>query len=171
VVGHVNKPHGTRGEVFVWPLTDHPEGAFAEGTVLLPAGSDERTPDPNGSPLRVEKARTFRKGFLVGFEGVENRSAAETLRGLYLLRPFDEVPPAEEGELFYHEILGMTVETRDGEIVGEVAEVYELRPADLLEVRGSRGMTLVPFTSRVVASVDRAGRRLIIDPPPGLLDL
>jgi 16S rRNA processing protein RimM len=171
VVGHVNKPHGTRGEVFVWPLTDHPEGAFAAGTVLFLAGSDERRPDPGRTPLRIATVRAFRRGFLVGFEGVVGRSEAETLRGRYLLRPFDEVPPAGEGELFYHEILGMTVETRDGEVVGEVAEVYELRPADLLEVRGARRTTLVPFTSRVVVSVDRAGRRLIIDPPPGLLDL
>lgn len=171
MVGHVNKPHGIRGEVFVWPLTDDPDGTFTQGTVFLPAGSDERTPDPQRSPLRVAKARPFRNGFLVGFEGIGDRTDAETLRDLYLLRPFDDVLPAEEGELFYHEILGMTVVTEDGEIVGEVGEIYELRPAEMLEVRGPRGTILVPFTSRVVVSVDRSGRRLVIDPPPGLLDL
>ena len=170
-MGHVNKPHGTRGEVFVWPLTDHPEEAFSEGMVLLPAGPDERTPDATRPPLRVAKARPFRRGFLVGFEGFESRSDAEPLRDRYLLRPFEDVPPPAEGELFYHEMLGMTVVTRDGEVVGEISEVYELRPADMLEVRGPEGTILIPFTSRVVVSVDRSEGRMIVDPPPGLLDL
>jgi len=171
VVGHINKPHGTRGEVFVWVLTDHPDSVFAEGAALHIAGADDRTPDPMQPTLRVRSVRPFRRGLLVGFEGVHDRSGAENLRDRYLLKSFHEVEPVDEDELFYHEILGMKVETQAGEALGEVVELYELRPAHMLEVRGPSGMRLIPFTSRVLVSVDRAARRIVIDPPAGLLDL
>lgn len=170
-MGHINKPHGTRGEVFVWLLTDHPDQVFAPGATLQTAGADGRTPDPALAPLSVRTVRPFRRGLLVGFEGVPGRSEAEALRDRYLLTPFDEVRPAEEDELFYHEVLGMKVETQSGEPLGEVVELYELRPAHMLEVRGPTGMRLIPFTARVLVSVDREARRMVIDPPPGLLDL
>jgi len=155
----------------VWLLTDHPERVFTEGATLHPAGPDDRTPDPALPTLRVLSVRPFRRGLLVGFEGVHDRSGAETLRDRYLLKPFDEIEPVEDDELFYHEILGMKVETRAGEPLGEVVELYELQPAHKLEVRGPTGMRLIPFTARVLVSVDRVARRMVIDPPAGLLDL
>jgi len=170
-VGHVNKPHGTKGEVFVWSLTDHPERTFVPGVVVRPAGADEQTPDPDLPSLRIEGARPFRTGFLVRFGGVPDRSAAELLRGRYLLRPLEEVEDVEEDEFLYHEMLAMRVETVDGQALGRVTEVYELRPADMLEVRGPTGSVLVPFTREIVREVDREGRRIVIDPPEGLLKL
>lgn len=171
MVGHVTRPHGTKGEVWVRLLTDHPESAFATGVVLLPAGADGEAPDPDLPGLRVMGTRPFRKGLLVRFGGVEDRSTAELLRNRRLLRPLEEVEPPAEDQLFHHELLGMTVETKEGEVLGEVAEVYELRPADLLELRGPRGSLLIPFTRQILVSVDRDGRRLVVDPPEGLLDL
>jgi len=170
-VGHVNKPHGTKGEVFVWSLTDHPESTFVPGVVVRTAGTDDRTPDPDLPPLRIEGARPFRRGFLVRFGGVPDRAAAELLRGRYLLRPLAEVADVEEDELLYHEMLTMRVETTEGRELGRVTEVYELRPADMLEVRGPTGSVLVPFTREIVTEIDRAERRIVIDPPEGLLEL
>lgn len=171
MVGHVTKPHGTKGEVYVRSLTDHPELAFAPGVVLHPAEADGGTPDPDLPRLTVAGVRPFRTGFLVRFGGVEDRSTAELLRNRRLLRPVEEVEPAAEDELFHHELLGMTVETVEGELLGEVVEIYEIRPADLLELRGPRGPVLIPFTRQILVSVDREGRRLVVDPPEGLLDL
>lgn len=155
----------------MWLLTDHPEQVFTVGAALHPAGPDDRTPDPVMPVLRVGSVRPFRRGLLVGFEGVQDRSGAETLRDRYLLKPFGEIEPAADDELFYHEILGMRVETPAGEPLGVVVELYELQPAHMLEVRGPTGMRLIPFTSRVVVSVDRVARQMVIDPPAGLLDL
>ncbi len=170
-MGHVNKPHGTKGEVFVWSLTDHPERTFVPGVVVRPAGADDRTPDPELPPLRIEGSRPFRRGYLLRFGGVPDRDAAETLRGRYLLRPLTEVAGVEEDELLYHEMLAMRVETVDGRDLGRVTEVYELRHADMLEVRGATGSVLVPFTREIVTEIDREGGRIVIDPPEGLLEL
>jgi 16S rRNA processing protein RimM len=171
VVGHITRPHGTRGELLVWPLTDRPDTVFSGGAVLLAGDADG---GPGDEPLQVEVvwSRPFKKGLLVKLEGFGDRSAAESLVGRYLLAAVDRLEPLAEGEVFYHQLLGMLVELRDGRQVGRVREVYEALPADLLEVETEGGRAvLVPFTERIVTRVDVAAGRLVIDPPPGLLEL
>lgn len=172
VVGHLGKAHGTRGELLAEPLTDHPGSTFAPGVVLHLSDASGDRPDPFRAPVSVVTSRPFRRGFLVRFDGVEDRTAAERLRGRYLLRPFDEAEALEDDEVFYHQLLDMTVATVDGRDVGRVVEVYELEPAHLLEVEGADGARrLVPFSRQVVVSVDRDGGRIVVDPPEGMLDL
>lgn len=169
-MGHVTRPHGIRGEVVVHPLTDHPESAFAPGVVLLLSGAEGR-PDPAAPPLRVDAARPTHRGWLVAFGGARERADAERLQGRDLLRRLVEVEPLADDEVFYHQLLGMEVVTVAGASLGAVTEVYELRPADLLEVTGPRGVHLIPFRREIVTGVDIDGRRLTIDPPAGLLEL
>jgi 16S rRNA processing protein RimM len=170
VVGHVAKPHGTRGELFVQPLTDHPGDVFVPGVVLRPADAAGALPDPDLPPLRIDSVRPFQRGWLVGFGGFEDRSAADLMRGRYLLIERARLPPLAEGEVFLHQLLGLEVLTVQGKRVGEVIEVYEMRPADLLEVRTERGTVLIPYLETVVREVDVAGGRLVVDPPEGLLE-
>lgn len=171
VVGHLTRPHGTRGEFLCGILTDHPESVFAPGVVLSLGGEHDDAPDPDLPPLRVEAARVHNKGVLVTFGGVTDRTQAELLQGRYLFLPVDQVQPLAEGEVFYHQLLEMTVETVDGEAVGTVREVYEMGPADLLEVRGDRGVLMIPYRPEIVVEVDVAAGRMVIDPPDGLLEL
>ncbi|HSJ13648.1 MAG TPA: ribosome maturation factor RimM [Longimicrobiales bacterium] len=171
VVGHITKPHGTRGELFVWPLTDRPETVFEVGRRLLVGDSDGQL-GPDAAEVRVVSSRAFKRGVLVGLEGLSGRDAAETLAGRYLLAPLSTLPEREEGEVFYHELLGLRVETVAGAAVGTVREVFEVAPADLLEVVASDGRVhLIPFAAHVVRNVDVAGGRLVIEPPAGLLEL
>jgi 16S rRNA processing protein RimM len=170
VVGHLNKPHGTKGELFVWPLTDHPESVYAPGAFVIVADTEGSEPDVKIGSLRIETVRAFRNGFLVGLEGVADRNRAEALRGRYLLMPIEQLEPLAEGELFYHQLLGMEVVTKEGRRLGEIHEVYELRPAAMLEVRGPEGEVMIPYLSHIVVEVDAKAGRMVIDPPAGLLD-
>jgi 16S rRNA processing protein RimM len=171
VVGHITKPHGTRGELFVLPLTDSPGAVFAPGRELL-LGDEEGALAGDAPSVVVETVRPFKRGLLVGLEAVATREAAERFAQRYLFVPAAAVPPLAEGEVFYHELLGMRVETVAGDTVGAVREVYETEPHHLLEVVDDSGRArLVPFAARIVREVDRAGRRLVIDPPEGLLEL
>jgi 16S rRNA processing protein RimM len=171
VVGHISKPHGTRGEVFVLPLTDNPAAVFAAGQTLL-LGDEEGALGDDAPAVVVEGARAFKRGLLVSFEHVGSREDADELARRYLLVPAEVVPPLDEGEVFYHELLGMHVETMAGEAVGHVREVFETVPHHLLEVSGADGrLRLIPFADRIVRSVDRETGRIVIDPPAGLLDL
>ena len=169
-VGQVTKPHGIKGEVFIHPLTDHPEGLYAPGVVLFPAGPGAE-PDPDRPGLTLATVRPFKDGFLVRFAGVEDRTQAEALRRLELLAPVEALAPRGEGEVFFHELPGMRVEDTAGVQVGRVLEVYELEPSVLLEVMTRTGKVLIPFVAEVVVDVQLEQRRLVVDPPPGLLDL
>ncbi|MCH1572107.1 MAG: ribosome maturation factor RimM [Longimicrobiales bacterium] len=171
VVGHLARPHGTRGEFLCGLLTDHPESAFAPGMVLSLGGANDDVPDPDLPPLRIESVRMSPKGALVVFGGVTDRTQAEQLQGRYLFLPIDQLEPLADGEVFYHQLLDMTVETVEGDEVGTVSEVYEMGPADLLEVRGERGVLMIPYRPEIVVEVDIDEGRLVIDPPNGLLDL
>ena len=169
MVGHLSKAHGTKGELYIWPLTDYPESHFIPGAVHLPADEDGENPSPTLPELTIETIRPYRKGFLASFEGVDDRTAAERLRGHYLLRPFDTMDELADDEIFYHELLGATVVTRDGAEVGTVTEVYPVRPSHLLEVTGSDGDVLLPLNPRFVVEFDRKRRRVVVDPPEGVL--
>ena len=87
------------------------------------------------------------------------------------MRPLAELRPLGEGEVFYHDLLGMRVQSGDGEPIGEIAEVYELSPVHLLQVARESGTVLIPFARDMVRLLDREGRRLVMDLPDGLLDL
>jgi 16S rRNA processing protein RimM len=171
VVGQITKPHGIQGEVVVRPLSDHPEGIFSPGVVLFPALPRHAEPDPERAALRIDSVRPFQGGFLVAFDGVPDRNAAELLRRTELVVPADQVAPRQEGELFYHELPGLEVQDTAGVGVGRVVEVFETEPNVLLEVRTRRGSVLIPFVSAVVVDVRLEERILVVDPPPGLLDL
>jgi len=171
VVGHITKPHGTKGELLVWPLTDRPDAVFSRGRELL-VGSSAGEVDERARAVVVAGSRPFRKGLLVALEGVVDRSATEDLVGRYLLADAGTLEPLAAGEVFYHQLLGLRVERVDGQVVGTVREVYETQPADLLEVElGGSRTVLIPFTEQIVKQVDTASGRLVIDPPAGLLEL
>ena len=171
VVGHLAKAHGTKGEIFVWPLTDTPEDVFVEGMALL-LGDEDGTLDEGADPLIVEQSRRFKRGDLVKFEGVDDRTAAELFTGRYVLVARELLAPPADDEVYYHELLGLSVVTVDGTQVGTVREVYEIEPSDMLEIKSPDGkLHLVPFAARIVREIDVAGGRLVIDPPEGLLAL
>jgi len=170
VVGHLAKAHGNRGELLVRLLTDEPEQVFDAGArVIL---GDEKG-ELGGSPreLEVEAGRLYKKGWLLKLAGIEDRTQAESLAGRYLLVPMDERGGLAEGEYYYHQLLGLEVETVDGRPVGRVREVYETEPHHMLEVKGPDGVHLVPFRKEVIRTVDLERARLVIDPPEGLLEL
>lgn len=171
VVGHLNKAHGTKGELFVWPLTDDPGGAFTAGAELYLADEAGEQPDAEFPALRVRGVRPFKRGFLIRLEGIDSRDQAAWLANRYVLRPVAELRPLEEGEVFYHHLLGMRVESGDGEVIGEIVEVYELSPRHLLEVARESGTALIPFARDMVRLLDRESGRLVVELPDGLLEL
>lgn len=171
VVGHINKAHGTRGELFVWPLTDRPDSIFSVGARVHLGDREGRPVRIPETVLEVASVRPFQQGFLVRFEGIMDRTAAEGLKDQYLLTPFSPPPERDSDEFYYHELLGLNVETTDGTQLGRVREVYELSPDHMLDVEGAVGSILIPLNARLVVSVDVEANRLVVDPPEGFLDL
>jgi len=164
VVGRIGRPHGIRGEVTVETRTDEPEERFAPGAVL--------SVDSPVSELVVDRAHWHSGRLLVSFSGVDDRNQAEELRGLLLHveRDPDELPD-DPDEYYDSTLSGCRVELVDGSAVGEVLDVVHLPAQDLLVVRMADDReVLVPFVEAIVPTVDIALRRIVIDPPGGLLD-
>ncbi len=167
VVGRVGRPHGLRGEVTVEVRTDDPDQRFVAGSSLA------TVPDDRG-PLTIAGSRWHSGRLLVQFEGYADRDSADTLRGTMLAIDSDEVAPLDDPEEYYdHDLIGLTVITVSGEQVGAVADVLH-HGQDLLVIDGagprSGAEILVPFVAALVPQVDVAAGRLVIDPPPGLID-
>jgi 16S rRNA processing protein RimM len=163
-VGQIGRAHGIRGDVTVIVRTDEPDVRFVPGTVLV-------TEPPERGPLTVAATRWHSGRLIVTFEGVRDRTAAEDLRGTVLVVDSAQIPAPDDPDEFYdHQLIGLGVVTAAGDAVGEVTDVLH-HGQDLLVVRrGPRDETLVPFVSAIVTDVDVPGGRLVIDPPPGLLD-
>lgn len=149
-VGRIVKPHGLSGEVVVALITDRTE-RLALGTTLATAAG----------PLTVEASRPHQHRFLVRFVGVRSREDAEALRATVLRAPPIEDPDA----LWAHDVIGRDAVLADGSPCGTVTAV-EANPADDLLVLSSGA--LVP--ARFVRGWDD-DRRLVLEPPEGLLEL
>jgi 16S rRNA processing protein RimM len=165
-----------RGEVAIEALTDEPEAILASGRRLFqgtPDGAlwlDPRTRQPR--ELHVTKLRPVHDGWLLTVAEIADRTEAEKWNGRFLLVPVEELSEPEEGEVFAHELIGMTlIDAVSGAEVGEVTEVFELPQGLLLEFRGVQGTHAVPFVEEFVDEVDREGRRLRVRLPDGLLEL
>lgn len=117
---------------------------------------------------RVIEARPQGRLWAVRLEGIEDRTAAEGLVGAEVLVPREELGEAGAGRFFWADLEGLPVVTVSGEAVGTVTGLYATGGADVLVVTGERGEKLVPLAPYV--EVDLAGRRVVVDPPEGLLD-
>lgn len=115
--------------------------------------------------LVVETARPHQQRWLVRFAGVEDRSAAEALRGLVLSA---EVLPGEPGTLWVHEMVGAEMADRDGRVLGQVVSV-QANPAHDLLVLDDGGLVPVVFVVGVVPSTPSHPARVLVDIPDGLL--
>lgn len=166
VVGRIGRAHGTRGEVSVDVRTDAVEERFAAGSVL------DTDPAERG-PLTVDTARWHHGRLLVGFEQVDDRTAAEQLRGTLLVVDSASSPAADEDDTWWdHDLIGLAAQTPQGEPIGAVIEVSHGAGGDLLVIRRPAGQeVLVPFVAAIVPTVDIAGGRVVVDPPDGLLEL
>jgi 16S rRNA processing protein RimM len=168
IVGRVRRPHGVRGELLIEVITDEPDAVYASGRSVF-AGSDRDATDES-RVLTVLETRPFKDGLLVRFEEIPDRTAAELWNGRLLFVPEHELTPPGEGEVYVHELQGMRVELSSGEVVGTVADVFEVPQGLLLDVARERGTVLVPFTDEVIVDIDRARRIVRIDPPEGLFE-
>ena len=164
IVGLIRNAQGIRGEVVVEPLTDAPDAVFASGRRVF-VGEDMEEP-----PFTVERVRPFKGGLMVKFEGIEDRNAADLLRGRYVFSPFDELEPLGEDEVYLHELIGMKVELDTGEAMGEVTAWYELPQGLTLDVKTTKGSVLIPYRAEVVERIDSDSRTVVVKSDLGLFD-
>jgi len=164
-VGRLLKAHGLKGALKLELYTDNPERRFvpgAEFTLQVPEASSW-----HGKTVTIREYRVMNGNSVVFLEGVDDRTAAESLVRAILW--MDEDDEAEDDAWYAHQLVGLDV-VRDDAVVGRVARVEHLPAQDLLIVKTDGGDVMVPFVEAIVPSVDVAAGRIVVTPPPGLFE-
>jgi len=166
-VGQIIGAHGLYGELKVEVYTDFPE-RFTPGARLL-LGEDLET-------MTVESAPPHKSNLLIRLAEIEDRTAAEDLRGLWLYVPEAEASALEEGAYWIHDIVGLRVITTEGQEIGTITDVFATGANDIYVVRPHPGVNqgrelLLPAIEDVVDRVDLEQRTMVIRLLDGLIDL
>lgn len=161
-IAHVRRAHGLRGELLVRPLTARAQSAFEPGKLLYLAQ------EADALAVAVTGARTTKDGWLLSLEGVADRNAADTWRGRYLWADPDPDNPDETP--FAADLVGMRMQLRDGTVIGDVSDFYDLPQGPILEVTRAEDTVLFPVRAEFVCAINRDENTIVVDPPPGLFD-
>ena len=180
LVGRIARAHGIRGELLVEPVTDQPGAFFAPGCRVY-AGDGEGDPlaapavpgavgDPSAPPmtLTITGARPHQGALLLTVDLVRDRTVAEQWRGRTLLVPINEIHEPVDGEVFLHELVGMTAVDEAHAPLGTVSAWYEVPQGILLGLTHDGRETLVPFVDDIVIALDRGTRVMTLRLPEGL---
>ncbi|MFD2184793.1 ribosome maturation factor RimM [Rhodoplanes azumiensis] len=160
-VARIGAPHGVRGEVRLWSFTSDPSAVAAYGPLTA----------ADGRVFEIAALRPAKDCFVARLKGVADRDAAEALRNLDLYVPRETLAPPGEDEFYHADLIGLLAVDTAGTEMGTVIAVQNFGAGDILEIAPKRGETLlVPFSKAVVPVVDIPGGRVVVDPPPGLLD-
>jgi 16S rRNA processing protein RimM len=161
-LGIIVGAHGIRGRLRVKSFTADPEAIAGYGPLSDESGTRRFDLELVGAQKGVLIAR---------IRDVDDRNAAERLKGLRLYVRRADLPPPEEGEFYEADLIGLVATREDGTVFGTIREVNDFGAGASLEIEDPAGKTvLVPFTNAAVPVVDIARKRVVVVPPAGLLD-
>jgi len=159
-LGIITAPHGVKGLVRVKSFTAEPDAIAAYGPLE----------DEAGRRLALSFIGAAKGVQLARIAGVDDRDAAERLKGVRLYLPRAALPATEDEEYYHADLLGLAAELPDGTRLGEVRAIYGFGAGDSIEIaRPGAAPLLVPFTRAAVPVVDIPAGRIVVDPPEGLL--
>ena len=152
VIGEVLKPQGIRGELKVKTYTDAPEDVKAFGTVYI-----------EDKPYKILSFRVGNDGAAyMGLRGIPDRNAAELFRGKKLEGDRDDAPELEEGQYYIVDVIGLSCETEEGEVLGIVKDVKNLS-SDVYTIEKAGKSILFPAVKGVIVQVDLSNKKLVVN--------
>lgn len=160
IVGRIGKPHGLKGDVFVLPLTDHPDRFAVDSELFV-----------DGRPVTVASSRTAEGRLIVRFSHVTDRQQAEATRGANVTIPESERRPLDVDEWWPDDLIGLRVLDHAGEYRGEVIDFVDGVAQDRLLLRVGEAEVEVPFVEAVVPVVDVDAGHIRLADIDGLLSL
>lgn len=165
-VGVVLGAHGVGGQVRLKSFTAEPAGLGGLGPLTDESGRRRYV---------VRSIRSAGRGLVGRIDGVADRDAAEALKGTRLFVERAALPEPEAGAYYHADLVGLRVELGDGTVIGRVRAIHDFGAGDVIELESGEGGgqgagPMVPFTAAAVPLVDIVAGRLVVDPPPGLLE-
>ena len=165
-IGEIARPHGLRGELRVTPLTDDPDRFSRLVECVLWDAARDRS-----ERRRLRAARRHGPAVVLSLAGCDTVRAAQALVGWLVAIPAEDALPAGPGRFYPWQLAGCRVETEDGRVVGTVTGIETSPAHDLWVIEVGGHEHLVPAVPDIVLELDLPGRRVVIRPPDGLLDL
>lgn len=164
VLGRLTSPFAIKGWFKLHPFGDDPESwqAMPQWWVSPESGA----PLDAWQQLTLEALTPHGKGWIVKFQGISDRTAAEAYRGWYVGAPRSALPEPEADEFYWGDLVGCRVETPKGEVLGVVIELISAGAHDVLVVRNDKKTHLIPFVRAYVPTVDLNERRIVADWSP-----
>ncbi|EJF77858.1 ribosome maturation factor rimM [Bartonella sp. DB5-6] len=152
----IGPAHGIRGDVLVKSLSAEPQRLKIYGILY----------DDMGRSYEIITLRVQKDNAIVRFKGIEDRSAAEALKGIRLYVVRDQlVDDLEEDEFYQVDLIGLYVRDSAGQTLGEVSGFFNFGAGDLLEIRfNTRKTALIPFSKAAVPEICIASGFLVVDP-------
>lgn len=162
-IGKVVKTWGLKGHVKVYSYAESIDTYNRVSRLYV---------QKRGGPeaLRIETARQQNKTLLLKFEERDRIEDVEDLIGSTLYMPKKDLPPLEEGEYYWYELIGMKVRTDLGKQLGTLREILNTGSNDVYIVRQGSRELLIPALNEVILEVDVTGKQMVIHPMEGLLD-
>lgn len=162
VIGKIATAHGIRGEVKMTPYVDDLDFLRNLDTLHLKGRSRKE--------VKVKGIRFNKGNALFLIEGVTDRTTALQLRGREVVVPFSQLPKLEQDEYYVTQLVGLNVETIEGEQLGKVAEVIFTGANEIYIIRGGlHGEILLPAIESVIPSIDLDQGRMLVALPEGLI--
>ena len=161
-VGMIAGAFGVRGEVRVKSFCANPSDLETYAPLLTEEGDQS---------FDISLIGQIKNGFSARIVGVASKDDADALRGISLFARREDLPALPNDEYYYSDLIGFEVADTGGAVIGHVKSVMNHGADDLLEVTvpGASDTALIPFTKVIVPTVDLTARRIVIDPPEGLL--
>ena len=151
LIGEILKPQGIKGELKVKVFTDSPADVKKFGVVYI-----------DGVAYKILSFRENAGVAYLGLRGVPDRNAAELLRAKKIYGRRDDAPDLEEGRYYIVDIIGLSCETEEGEVLGTVVDV-SLLSSDIYTIEKAGKKILFPAVKGVVKKVDLTAKKLIVD--------
>lgn len=165
-LGYIVKPHGLQGALQLFLDVDFPEDyQNLESVFLLPSKAGALV------PFFVEYINIQDQRTIVKFEEIDTIEQATDLVKAEVYLPLDQLPALEEGQFYYHEIIGFSVHDQQAGRLGVVKDIYTSNYQDLIAMEYQQQEVLIPISDEIVLEVNRADKLIVTNLPDGLLDI
>jgi 16S rRNA processing protein RimM len=163
-LGKITKTHGVRGELVFFLDVDMPELYAEMDSVLIEVKGDL-------VPYFIESISVNRNRGIVALEGVETIEEAQKLVNCDLFLPLDNLDELDEGQFYFHEIVGFLVRDEKLGDLGTVRTVYNVAPQNLISMDYQGKEVLIPVNDELTPSADKVHKILHVRLPDGLVDI
>ncbi len=154
-IAQILRPHGVKGEVKVFPLTDDISRFKKLKEAFIERGGQYE-------PVTVDGSKKAADSVVLHIEGVDTPEEAEKLRGVYLCVDRQHAVKLPEGTYFIADIIGCRVESTAGEELGKVTDVLETNANDVYVIDGARRL-MVPALKKLLHTVDISRKLILLD--------